>query len=271
MSATDTTSSVTRKPLDLYIAGRRLEAAWWGPFPDTAPTLVLLHEGLGCVDLWRDFPDRLATATGCGVLVYSRLGYGRSDPCPVPRPLTYMHDEALEVLPALLATARIRNCVLIGHSDGGSIALAYAGGTEAPSLRGVVTLAAHVFCEELSVRSIAAAKQAYEDDGLRDRLARFHGSNVDCAFWGWNGAWLDPAFMQWNLEEYLPGIQVPVLAIQGKDDEYGTEAQADAIVAGAGAKSLLLENCGHSPQRDREQATIEAVAGFVREVLADGN
>ena len=259
-----TGATAVRQLLDLHVGGRRLEAAWWGPLPDAAPTLVLLHEGLGCVDMWRDFPGKLAASTGYGVLVYSRLGYGRSDPCPLPRPLTYMHDEALEVLPALLATARVRDCVLVGHSDGGSIALTYAGGTDAPPLRGVVTLAAHVFCEELSVRSIAAAKDAYENDGLRERLARYHGSNVDGAFWGWNRAWLDPEFMHWNLEPYLPDIDVPVLAVQGIDDEYGTAAQVDAIVAGAGAESLLLENCGHSPQRDREQATIEAVAGFVR-------
>ena len=253
-----------RQSLDLHVGGHRLEAAWWGPLPDAAPTVVLLHEGLGCVDMWRDFPGKLAAATGYGVLAYSRLGYGRSDPCPLPRPLTYMHDEALKVLPALLTTARVRDCVLVGHSDGGSIALAYAGGTDAPPLRGVVTLAAHVFCEELSVRSIAAAKDAYENDGLRERLARYHGSNVDCAFRGWNGAWLDPEFMNWNLESYLPGIDVTVLAVQGIDDEYGTGAQIEAIVTGAGAESLLLEDCGHSPQRDREQATIEAVATFVR-------
>ncbi len=263
-----TSATAVRQSLDLHVGGRRLEAAWWGPLPDAAPTLVLLHEGLGCVDMWRDLPGKLAAATGYGVLVYSRLGYGRSDPCPLPRPLTYMHDEALEVLPALLATARVRDCVLVGHSDGGSIALVYAGGTKAPPLRGVVTLAGHVFCEELSVTSIAAAKDAYEHDGLRERLARYHGSNVDCAFWGWNRAWLEPEFMRWNLESYLPDIDVPVLAVQGIDDEYGTGAQVDAIVAGAGAESLLLENCGHSPQRDREQATIEAVAGFVRRLAA---
>ncbi|MDX1593148.1 MAG: alpha/beta hydrolase [Gammaproteobacteria bacterium] len=256
------------KPLALHVDGRRLEAAWWGPPPGVAPTLVLLHEGLGCVALWRDFPARLAAATGCGVLAYSRLGYGGSDPCPLPRPLTYMHDEALEVLPRVLEAARIRDAVVVGHSDGGSIALVHAGGCDTPALRGVVTFAAHVFCEELSVKSIDAARRAYEEGDLRARLARYHGTNVDCAFWGWNRAWLDPEFMHWNLEEYLPGIDVPVLAIQGRDDEYGTAAQVEAIVAGCGAEPLFLDDCGHSPQRDREHATLEAVSRFVRRVLA---
>ena len=255
------------KALTLHVGEHRLEAAWWGPPPEEAPTLVLLHEGLGCVAMWRDFPARLATATGCGVLVYSRLGYGRSDPCPLPRPLTYMHDEALQVLPAVLAVTRVRQALLVGHSDGGSIALVHAGGAATTVLRGVVTFAAHVFCEALSVRSIDAARHAYEEGDLRKRLARYHGANVDCAFWGWNRAWLDPAFMEWNLEGYLPGIRVPVLAIQGLDDEYGTAAQVEAIVAGCGAEPLFLEDCGHSPQRDREAATLEAVAGFTRQAL----
>jgi pimeloyl-ACP methyl ester carboxylesterase len=182
-----------------------------------------------------------------------------------------MHDEALEVLPAVLAVARVQRAVLVGHSDGGSIALVHAGGAATPALRGVVTFAAHVFCEELSVRSIDAARRAYEQGDLRGRLSRYHGDNVDCAFWGWNRAWLDPEFMHWNLEGYLPGIDVPVLAIQGQDDEYGTAAQVDAIVAGCGAEPFFLEDCGHSPQRDREAATLEAVAGFVRRVTGEGS
>ena len=255
--------------LELRVGGHRLEAAWWGPPPGEAPTtLVLLHEGLGCVAMWRDFPARLAARTGCGVLAYSRLGYGGSDPCPLPRPLGYMHDEGRSLLPALLDAAGVRDCVVVGHSDGGSIALIHAGGTPAEPVRGVVTFAAHVFCEELSVRSIAAARDAFESGDLRARLARYHGDNVDCAFWGWNRAWLDPEFMRWNLEEFLPGIRVPVLAIQGRDDEYGTAAQVDAIVAGCGAEPLFLERCGHSPHRDRPEATLEAVAGFVARVTA---
>jgi pimeloyl-ACP methyl ester carboxylesterase len=262
-------TGITPEPhrVELRVGGHQLEAAWWGPPPGNGPTLVLLHEGLGCVDLWRDFPVHLAARTGRAVFAWSRLGYGRSDPCPLPRPLSYMHDEARVVLPALLAAAGIDDCILVGHSDGGSIALVYAGDTPAEPLRGVVTLAAHVFCEELSVRSIAAARDAYDNGNLRERLSRHHGANVDCAFRGWNGAWLDPEFMHWNLEAFLPGIGVPVLAIQGRDDEYGTGAQVDAIVAGTGAEPLLLDDCGHAPHRDREEATLDAVAGFVARVV----
>ena len=260
-------AAVRRGELGLEAAARRALTGLAGcPPPADAPTLVLLHEGLGCVALWRDFPARLAAATGCGVLAYSRLGYGGSDPCPLPRPLTYMHDEALEVLPRVLEVTGIRDAVLVGHSDGGSIALIHAGGHATPALRGVVTFAAHVFCEELSVTSIDAARRAYAQGDLRAKLARYH-DHVDCAFLGWNGAWLDPEFMHWNLEAFLPAIGVPVLAIQGRDDEYGTAAQVEAIVSGCGAESLFLDDCGHSPQRDREVATLEAVAGFARRAL----
>jgi pimeloyl-ACP methyl ester carboxylesterase len=253
----------------ITVGGNRLEVAWHGPGPTEAPTLVFLHEGLGCVALWRDFPAKVAAATGCGALVYSRLGYGQSDPCALPRPIRYMHDEGLAVLPALLEVAGIRECILVGHSDGGSIALIYAGGTPALPLRGVITEAAHVFCEDISVQSIAAIKQPYEQGDLRQKLQKYHGENVDCAFWGWNGAWLHPEFRDWNLEEYLPGIKVPLLAIQGEDDEYGTTAQIEAIArqAGAGAEVVLLPNCGHSPHRDQEAATLQAMTRFIERVL----
>jgi pimeloyl-ACP methyl ester carboxylesterase len=253
----------------ITVGGNRLEVAWHGPGPAKAPTLIFLHEGLGCVALWRDFPAKVAAATGCGALVYSRLGYGQSDPCALPRPIRYMHDEGLAVLPALLEVAGIRECILVGHSDGGSIALIYAGGTPALLLRGVITEAAHVFCEDISVQSIAAIKQPYEQGDLRQKLQKYHGENVDCAFWGWNGAWLHPEFRDWNLEEYLPGIKVPLLAIQGEDDEYGTTAQIEAIArqAGAGAEVVLLPNCGHSPHRDQEAATLQAMTRFIERVL----
>lgn len=253
----------------LTVGGARLETAWHGPGPETAPTLVFLHEGLGCVELWKGFPQALAEATGCGALVYSRAGYGRSDPCAVPRPLSYMHDEALVVLPQVLAAAGVRECILVGHSDGGSIALIYAGGTAATPLRGVVTEAAHVFCEDISVRSIGAARDAYRHGELRDRLARYHGDNVDCAFWGWNGAWLHPEFRHWNLEEYLPGIRVPLLVLQGEEDPYGTPAQVRAIAAGTGGPvaERLLARCGHAPHRDQGAVTLAAMAEFVRGVL----
>jgi pimeloyl-ACP methyl ester carboxylesterase len=247
------------------IAGKRLEVVWYGPAPGDARTLVFLHEGLGCVAMWRDYPAKLAAATGCGVLVYSRLGYGRSDSCSLPRSLRFMHDEGLQVLPALLEHAEIRECVLIGHSDGGSIALIYAGGTAALPLRGVITEAPHVFCEEITIHSIQQAREAYEKGDLRQRLQKYHGPNTDCAFWGWNDAWLHPDFANWNLEEYLPHITVPMLVIQGEDDPYGTSAQVEVIArqAGAGAEVLMVPQCGHAPHREQEVVTFQAMVRFI--------
>jgi pimeloyl-ACP methyl ester carboxylesterase len=249
----------------IKVGGKRLEIAWHGPPPEEALTLVFLHEGLGCVAMWRDFPARLAAATGCGALVYSRLGYGRSDGCCLPRPVSFMHQEGINILPEVLDAAGIKACVLVGHSDGGSIGIIYAGGTPALPLEGLITEAAHVFCEEISVRSIREAKERYLNGDLRDKLSKYHGDNVDCAFWGWNGAWLNPDFMQWNLEEYLPGIQVPMLAIQGEQDQYGSPAQLDAIArqAGGQTEALMLSNCGHSPHKDQTEATFEAMKNFI--------
>ena len=257
-----------RHAYSLTLDGKRLEVVWHGPAPEDAPTLVFLHEGLGCVAMWRDYPAKLAAATGCGALVYSRLGYGRSAPCSLPRSLRFMHDEGLQVFPALLECAGVRDCVLIGHSDGGSIALIYAGGTAAPPLRGVITEAPHVFCEELTVRSIQKAKESYEKGDLRQKLQKYHGANTDCAFWGWNGAWLHPDFVNWNLEEYLPHITVPMLVIQGEDDEYGTAAQVEAIArqAGAGAEVLMVPQCGHAPHREQEAVTFPAMVRFIMRV-----
>jgi pimeloyl-ACP methyl ester carboxylesterase len=253
----------------LVVDGKRLEVAWHGPSPGDAPTLVFLHEGLGCVAMWRDFPSRLADATGCGALVYSRLGYGRSDPCPLPRPVRYMHDEGLTVLPQLLEVAGIRDCILVGHSDGASIAIVYAGGTPAKPLRGVISEAAHVFCEDVTVRAIQDAGDAYRHGGLRHGLEKYHGDNADCAFWGWHDAWLHPEFREWNLEEYLPGIGVPLLAIQGEDDQYGTAAQVEAIERGNGeeVQTLLLPDCGHAPHVEQADATLAAMAEFVTGLL----
>ncbi len=244
---------------------QKWEAAWFGE--PGALDLVLLHEGLGCVGMWRDWPDQLAKATRCRVLAYSRQGYGASDPVKLPRPLRYMHDEALEALPRVLAAAGVGPHLLVGHSDGASIALVHAGSPRRhPGLRALALLAPHVFCEDLSVKSIAEAKQAFLTGDLRPRLAKYHGENVDCAFWGWNGAWLDPGFRQWNLEEYLPGIELPVLVVQGADDQYGTLAQVDAIARGVKGPftRVVLERCGHSPHRDRPAETTAAVAALIR-------
>ncbi len=176
-----------------------------------------------------------------------------------------MHDEARHVLPRVLAAAGIADCVLVGHSDGGSIALIYAGGAPRPGLRALVLEAPHVFVEPLSVESIAAAAEAYRHGDLRARLERRHGANVDCAFWGWNRAWLDPGFLAWNIEEFLPQVTVPVLAIQGEDDPYGTLRQVEAIAAQAGGavETLALPACGHAPHRDQEERVLAAMAAFL--------
>jgi len=249
----------------LTIEGKRYESVWHGSPPDETMTLVFLHEGLGCVEMWKEFPAKLAKATGCGALVFSRLGYGRSDPCDLPRPIEFMHHDGLETLPKVLEAARIEECILIGHSDGGSIGLIYAGGTPAKPLKGLITLAAHVFCEDLSVQSIQAARERYLHSDLKPKLAKYHGNNVNCAFWGWNDVWLHPDFVHWNIEEFLSSLQVPLLAIQGKEDPYGTPAQVEAIVSQAGGptNSLMLSDCGHAPHVDRQSATLEAMTHFV--------
>ncbi|GAB6906582.1 putative Predicted hydrolase or acyltransferase alpha/beta hydrolase fold protein [Desulfosarcina cetonica] len=254
-----------RFDIHLTDGGGRLEAAWVGPPPEESPTLVLLHEGLGCVDLWRDVPQRMAAATGYGVLVYSRLGYGRSDPCALPRPIRFMHDEGLIVLPLVLRAAGIREHILVGHSDGGSIALIHAGRVPGPGLKGVVTLAAHVFCEDLTCRSIEDARQRYLEGDLKSRLAVYHGDNTDCAFWGWNDVWLHPEFKRWNIEEFLPTITVPVLAIQGEADPYGTTAQVDAIrrQTGGPVTVAMVPDCGHAPHLEKKALVTAAVADFV--------
>lgn len=249
------------------IAGVPLEVVWHGPPPTQAPTLVFLHEGLGSAGLWRDFPQRLAEATGCAALIYSRAGYGRSGPVSLPRPTTYLHHEALEVLPELLRHLNVQHHLLIGHSDGGSIALIHAGGAPQPGLQGVITEAAHVFNEDIIPPAIRQTVQGYENGDLRARLARHH-DDVDIAFRGWSDTWLSPAFRHWNLEEYLPRIGVPLLVIQGEDDGYGTPKQVDAIVTQAGgpAQPLMLPNCGHTPHREAAEATFEAMKAFIERV-----
>ncbi len=236
--------------------------------PAHRPTLVFLHEGLGSVSMWRDFPDRLARACGCPALLFSRAGYGASSPVALPRPLDYMQREGRDVLPAILDAAGLQQAVLVGHSDGASIALVHAGSHPGPRIRAVVVMAPHTFVEPVCLTSIQAAAAAFATGDLRPRLRRHHGDNVDCAFWGWNRAWLDPGFRTWDIRPYLSAVTAPVLAIQGDDDEYGTIAQVEAVRAGvpAGARTLLLPDCGHSPHRDQPEQVLRAIAGF----LADG-
>jgi pimeloyl-ACP methyl ester carboxylesterase len=227
-----------------------------------APTIVMLHEGLGSVALWKDFPARLAQAARSNVIVYSRHGYGRSAPLQRPRAVSYMHDEALIVLPQLLDALGVEDPILFGHSDGGSIALIHAGGS-GRKVRGVVALAPHVFVEDISVENIAAAKTAYETTDLRARLERYH-DDVDGVFWGWNNIWLDPEFRSWNIQEYLPHLTCPVLGIQGESDEYGTMAQLAAIQQAAGdVEVICLANCRHSPHRDQPEQVLEALTRWM--------
>ncbi|HEX8174951.1 MAG TPA: alpha/beta hydrolase [Pyrinomonadaceae bacterium] len=249
----------------MKVGGRWLEYEWHGQSPEQATTLVFLHEGLGCVTTWRDFPKRLSEATGCSALVYSRLGYGQSDPVQIPRPVSFMHDEALITLPQVLEVAGVRDAILVGHSDGGSIALIYAGSRPGIRLRGLILEAPHVFVEEISVESIAKAAINYQSGELKSALERHHGENVDCAFWGWNRIWLDPAFRSWNIEEYLPCISAPVLVIQGENDEYGTLRQVESIESKCRGhvQSIVLPDCGHSPHRDQPERTLEVMATFV--------
>lgn len=253
----------------ITVDGTALEYAWHGPGPAQAPTLVFLHEGLGCVSMWKAVPAQLAAATGYGAFVYTRRGYAGSDPCPLPRPVSYMHPEALEILPRVLAAAGVRECILIGHSDGGSIAIIHLGGNPAPQIRGAVTLGAHVFVEDITVASIAEARDRYLEGPLRESLLKYHGDHTDAVFWGWNDIWLDPAFKHWNIEEYLPRIQVPMLVMQGVDDPYGTPAQVQAIARGSGAavETLMIPDCRHWPHLEQADTTLPAIADFAAKVL----
>jgi pimeloyl-ACP methyl ester carboxylesterase len=250
------------------VLGQHLEYRWIGPRPDEAPSIVFLHEGLGCLAMWSDFPDRLASATGCGALVYSRMGYGASDPVPGPRSVRFMHDEALDVLPAVIERFELRDVVLFGHSDGASIAIIYAGARLGP-IRALILEAPHVFVEPICIESIARISRAYETTGLRERLARYHSSNSDSMFRTWTDVWLRPEFQRWNIEEYLQAIESPVLVVQGEDDDYGTVRQVDAVVTQVSGpvKSLVLAHCGHSPHSDQPDEVLEAARRFVRQAL----
>jgi pimeloyl-ACP methyl ester carboxylesterase len=247
----------------ITIGGHRLEYERIAGTRSGVPTLVFLHEGLGSLALWKDFPAEVSTRTGAPALVYSRYGYGNSDPIAAPRRVDFMHEEALESLPALLGALGIENPILIGHSDGASIALIHAGTGRWP-VRGLILEAPHVFVEELTVKSIAAARDLYRTTDLKQRLERYH-ADPESAFWGWNDIWLDPAFRSWNIEAALPGVACPVLTIQGADDEYGTLAQLDAIGRGVrgSVERLVLAQCKHSPHRDQPAVTLAAIARFI--------
>ncbi len=252
----------------LRLGAADLEYRFIGPQPDQAPTIIMLHEGLGCVGLWGDFPDRLQATTGAGVLVYSRAGYGASSPVRLPRPLDYMHVEALEILPKLMEAIGFRRGLLLGHSDGASIATIYAGAHQDHRVQGVVLIAPHFIVEDVSVKSIAEIKQSYETADLKTKLARWH-KNVDNAFYGWNAAWLDPKFRGWDISDYLAYIRVPVKLVQGADDQYGTLRQIEIATEECycPVDVMVIPSAGHSPHRDAPGATLDAITEFANAVL----
>ena len=252
----------------LKIGASELEYRHIGPSPSDAPTLVMLHEGLGSVGLWGDFPDKLAAATGVGMFAFSRAGYGASTPVKLPRPLCYMHTEALEVLPLLLEAIGFRRGLLIGHSDGASIAAIYAGGIQDHRVRGLSLIAPHFIVEDISVTSIEGIKRDYEAGKLKEKLARWH-KDVDNAFYGWNGAWLDPKFREWDISEYLSYIRVPVQIVQGAQDQYGTLRQIEVAEEECycPVDVAIIDGAAHSPHREAAAATLETIAEFANRIL----
>src|SRR5882672_5464 len=245
----------------LTIGASELEYRMIGPAPDAAPTIALLHEGLGSAGLWGDFPEKLQAATGAGVFAYSRAGYGASTSVALPLLIDYMHIEALDVLPKLLDTIGFRRGLLVGHSDGASIAAIYAGSHQDHRVQGVAMIAPHFIVEDISVTSIAEIKRAYETSALKARLARGH-KDVDNAFYGWNGAWLDPKFRDWDISEYLAYIRVPISVLQGVNDEYRTMRQIEIALAECYCPVDVTEipEAAHSPHREAPGATLNALA-----------
>jgi pimeloyl-ACP methyl ester carboxylesterase len=229
-------------------------------------TLVFLHEGLGCAGTWKDFPQELCRATGCRGVVYSRLGYGASDPARLPRDAGFMHEEALSTLPKVLEACDVDEAIFVGHSDGASIAILYAGGV-GKGLRGLVLEAPHVFVEDVCVSSIARLREGFPGSEMEEKLGRRH-RDARATFYGWTDVWLSEAFRGWNIEAYLGGVTVPTLVIQGEEDEYGTIAQVDAVCAQVKGASerLILPGVGHSPHRDKPDEVLEVMARFVRKI-----
>ena len=247
------------------VNGATLEYTWHGLPPVHAPTIVFLHEGLGSITQWRNFPAEICSRTGFGGLVYNRQGHGRSSPLVTSRSVDFMHEEALDVLPRLLEAFEITQPILVGHSDGASIALIYAGsGGEAASL---VLEAPHVFVEDVTVTRITALRDAYRTSDLRTKLARYHGENTDMLFDTWTDVWLRAEFRPWNIEPYVDGVRCPTLVLQGRQDDYGTDRQMNAITSRLRGRwdARLLDRCGHAPHLDQQTVVSDMVTQFIRD------
>jgi pimeloyl-ACP methyl ester carboxylesterase len=248
----------------------RLEYRMIGPRPEAAPTIVMLHHGLGSVGLWREFPEELASATGAGVFLYSRAGCGKSSPVRLPRTVNFMDEEALETLPRVLAAIGFQRGILLGHSDGASIATIYAGSVQDHRVRGLVLIAPHFFTEAMGLEEIRRARDEFAAGELCKKLERWHG-DAQGAFRSWVEPWLDPKFRHWDITEALGYIRVPILIVQGKDDQYGTLKQLEVArdECFCPVETLVLAGARHSPQRDKPKETLAAVAGFINRLLQD--
>ena len=254
----------------LELAPLRLEYRMIGPRPAEAPTIVMLHEGLGCVGLWGTFPEQLAAATGAGVFVYSRTNYGKSSRGKLPRPVSFMHEEAIDVLPQVLAAIGFQRGILFGHSDGASIATIYAGSVQDHRVRGLVLMAPHFFTEDMGLAQIRSTNDDYESGDLREKLKRWH-DDVDGAFHSWSGPWLNPEFRAWDITEALGYIRVPILIVQGADDQYGTIKQVEVAQQECycPVETAILPGARHSPHRDAPALTLNAVTAFIHRLLRD--
>jgi pimeloyl-ACP methyl ester carboxylesterase len=260
--------NVSRRRFDILVDNHRLCAEFIDPSTkgraNTKPTLVFLHEGFGSIGQWGDFPAALSMATGCPALLYDRYGYGNSAPLIAPLSLRYMHEEALNCLPQVLKQCKIDDPILVGQSDGASIALIFAG-VHTDRVRGVISEAAHVFIEDITIEGIREAVKAFDTTSLRELLARYHGENTEMMFRSWTNLWLSPESKKWNIEEYLPGITCPVLAIQGQDDEYGTVSQIESIAARVSGpvESMLVPKCAHVPHHQAREEVLTAMMRFI--------
>ena len=250
--------------------GTMLECKSFGPSNPGDPTLIFLHEGVGCVDLWKNFPQQLSLATGLRSICYSRAGYGRSSSVSWPRPVTYMHNEALAVLPEILEKLEIRDAILFGHSDGASISLIHAGGCPDSPVRAMIIEAPHVVIEELTVHSIADLSERYERGDIRARLERYHGANVDCAFRGFVDTWLVPGNAEsWSILDFVAHVQIPTLVLQGADDQFGTSRQLELIqkTMPRSVDTVVIPECGHHPHFESQQFVLDRSQRFIEEFL----